>query len=139
MTTPDPRRPFAGRPARGQVPPPGPGVLVPDAPVVLPGFDRTRLRALARSGFLLLVGSGVDLGSVEVPGQGPVQVLALAEIDPDGTLTSALGARDDEVWVIRPDAHIAAVLAGPTRDGVAAALARATARRERRGLEPARR
>jgi pentachlorophenol monooxygenase/3-(3-hydroxy-phenyl)propionate hydroxylase len=32
LTTPDPGRPFAGRPARGAVPPPGPGILVPDVP-----------------------------------------------------------------------------------------------------------
>ena len=30
LTTPDVTRPFAGRPPRGQVPPPGPGILVPD-------------------------------------------------------------------------------------------------------------
>lgn len=31
LTTPDPGRPFGGRPARGAVPRPGPSVLVPDA------------------------------------------------------------------------------------------------------------
>ncbi|MBC8091204.1 MAG: FAD-dependent monooxygenase, partial [Pseudonocardia sp.] len=37
LTTPDLGRPFAGRPARGQVPDPGPGVLVPDCPVSVDG------------------------------------------------------------------------------------------------------
>ncbi|MCO7193930.1 hypothetical protein NH602_12955, partial [Pseudonocardia sp. McavD-2-B] len=87
---------------------------------------------------------------------GPVRMLALAELDGrtgtvagalggagtgagfgdgpasgDGagpTVTAALAARPDEVWLLRPDAHVAAVLAAPSRDDVAAALARATAR-----------
>ncbi|GAB2786013.1 FAD-dependent monooxygenase [Amycolatopsis magusensis] len=116
LTTPDPRRPFAGRPPRGEAPPAGPGVLVPDAPVVLPGTGPTRIRALARDGFLLLAGAGF----------GPtvaVRVLKLAEIDPEGALTAALGARPEEAWLIRPDAHIAAVLTDPA--DLPAALARA--------------
>ena len=42
-------------------------------------------------------------------------------IDPDGTLAAALGARPGEVWVIRPDAHIAAVLADRRLDRRSAA------------------
>ncbi|HKS43867.1 MAG TPA: FAD-dependent monooxygenase, partial [Amycolatopsis sp.] len=37
LTTPDSTRPFAGRPPRGQVPPAGPGVLVPDVPLASGG------------------------------------------------------------------------------------------------------
>jgi 2-polyprenyl-6-methoxyphenol hydroxylase-like FAD-dependent oxidoreductase len=102
LTTPDPTRPFAGRPPRGQVPPPGPGVLVPDVPV-----GDTRLRALARDGFLLIGG--------QAPG--------VASLPLDGPLVDALGARPGEVWIVRPDAHVAAVV---PPDGVAAALVRAS-------------
>ncbi|MFC5947319.1 FAD-dependent monooxygenase [Pseudonocardia lutea] len=131
LTTADPRRPFAGRPPRGQVPPAGPGVLLPDAPVRTTATTDGRVRALARAGFLLLTGADVDLAAVReavAAAPGPVRVLALDEIDPDGTLTTTLAARPDEVWVVRPDAHVAAVVAGPahlTRDDLAAALARA--------------
>ncbi|MBN9799599.1 FAD-dependent monooxygenase [Pseudonocardia alni] len=152
LTTADARRPFAGRPARGEVPPAGPGVLVPDAPVRSPAGPG-RLRALARDGFLLLTGPLADADAVAAAAAGapgPVRVLALAELDgrtgtgaldedgdEDGdgdgdgrgpTVTAALAARPDEVWLLRPDAHVAAVLAAPSRDDVAAALARATAR-----------
>ncbi|RCV48091.1 FAD-dependent monooxygenase, partial [Marinitenerispora sediminis] len=44
LTTPDPGRPFGGRPERGAVPAPCPGVLVPDAVVEAPGVGVTRLR-----------------------------------------------------------------------------------------------
>ncbi|MEU9821269.1 FAD-dependent monooxygenase [Pseudonocardia alni] len=144
LTTADARRPFAGRPARGEVPPAGPGVLVPDAPVRSPAGPG-RLRALARDGFLLLTAPLADADAVAAAAAGapgPVRVLALAELDgrtgtgaldEDGdgggpTVTAALAARPDEVWLLRPDAHVAAVLAAPSRDDVAAALARATAR-----------
>ncbi|WP_224386392.1 FAD-dependent monooxygenase [Pseudonocardia sp. ICBG1293] len=162
LTTADPRRRFAGRPARGEVPPAGPGVLVPDAPVRTPAGPG-RLRALARDGFLLLTGPQADAGAVAAAAAGapgPVRVLALAELDGragagsgrragsgagdragagdgagagagDGagpTVTAALAARPDEVWLLRPDAHVAAVLAAPGHDDVVAALARATAR-----------
>src|SRR6185312_2310524 len=53
LTTPDATRPFTGRPPRGAVPPPGPGVLVPDVPCA-----QARLRALAREGFLVLLADG---------------------------------------------------------------------------------
>jgi len=106
LTTPDPRRPFAGRPPRGESPPAGPGVIVPDGPV-----RGGRLRALARDGFLLLTG-GDGAPTVGVP--GPARVLSLPEIDQDGTLTAALGARPDETWLIRPDAHVAAVVTDET-------------------------
>ncbi|GAA4668849.1 MULTISPECIES: FAD-dependent monooxygenase [Amycolatopsis] len=111
LTTADPQRPFAGRPPRGQVPPAGPGVLLPDAPVVTPRGPG-RIRELARDGFLLLTAPGADDGvlTAAAAAPGPVRVLALDEIDPGGALTAALGARPGEVWLVRPDAHVAAVL-----------------------------
>ncbi|SHK63008.1 3-(3-hydroxy-phenyl)propionate hydroxylase [Pseudonocardia thermophila] len=101
LTTPDPQRPFRGRPPRGSVPDPGPGVLVPDVPV-----GSTRLRALARDGFLLIGGSAPGCASLPLEGE-------VAEV---------LGARPGEVWVVRPDAYVAAVV---PQEQVPAALARA--------------
>ncbi|NYJ07250.1 FAD-dependent monooxygenase [Petropleomorpha daqingensis] len=107
LTTPDPRRPFAGRPARGEVPTPAPGVLVPDCPVTVPGRpDVVRLRQLAREGITVLAGDDAVL-----PAAGPpVAVHRIADLDPTPVLRDALGARPDELWVLRPDAHVAAVL-----------------------------
>jgi pentachlorophenol monooxygenase/3-(3-hydroxy-phenyl)propionate hydroxylase len=102
LTTPDPARPFAGRPPRGSVPPAGPGILVPDVPVST--VDCVRVRELAREGFLVLAAPGADLADLPVP------ALRLAEIDTTGALTEALGARPGEYWLIRPDAYIAAVV-----------------------------
>ena len=124
LTTPDPARAGTGRPPRGSLPPAGPGVLVPDAPVAVAG-RRTRLRALARDGFLLLT---TDTAAAAAPSFGvaaagvPVRLLSLPDIDRTGALTAALTARPGELWVIRPDAHVAAVLREPA---VTAALRRA--------------
>ncbi|MFD9959639.1 FAD-dependent monooxygenase [Amycolatopsis sp. NPDC058986] len=118
LTTPDPARPFVDRPPRGTLPAAGPGVLVPD--VVLPGGER--LRALARAGFLLLTALGADTAelrsAVAASTSSPVRMCSL---DP-GT-TAALGARPGETWVVRPDAHVAAVAVTPGE--LAAALRRA--------------
>jgi 3-(3-hydroxy-phenyl)propionate hydroxylase len=121
LTTPSPTRPFTGRPPRGAAPPPGPGILVPDGPIA----GNARFREIARDGFLLLTGRGADTAAVraaaaEMP--GPVRVSGLDEIDLAGTL----GAQPDEVWIIRPDAHIVAALGNPTHHEIRAALARAT-------------
>jgi pentachlorophenol monooxygenase/3-(3-hydroxy-phenyl)propionate hydroxylase len=107
LTTPDGRRPFPGRPARGDVPVPAPGVLVPDCPVTV-GGQTTRLRRLAREGVTVLLGDDADVPSLG--GDVPVVVHRMADLDDGPTLREALGARPDEVWVLRPDAHVAAVL-----------------------------
>jgi pentachlorophenol monooxygenase/3-(3-hydroxy-phenyl)propionate hydroxylase len=110
LTTPDPRRPFAGRPPRGALPPPGPGVLLPDVTV-----PSGRLRALARQGFLLLTTPGVTsagVRSVPIPVGG------------------ALGARPGEAWLVRPDAYVAAVLSEPSAADVDRALRRASGFRD---------
>jgi 3-(3-hydroxy-phenyl)propionate hydroxylase len=129
LTTPDASRPFRGRPERGTTASPGPGILVPDAPIALAGSPRARLREIARDGFLLLAAPDVDLAAVrDAAAQdagGPVRVLALREIDATGALKEALGARPGEVWAIRPDAHVAAVLTAPTGADVRSALRRA--------------
>jgi pentachlorophenol monooxygenase/3-(3-hydroxy-phenyl)propionate hydroxylase len=117
LTTPSPRRPFGGRPPPGQAPPAGPGILLPDAPV-----RGGRIRALARDGFLLLAAPGVD--PTAVTGHD-ARTLELADIDNTGALGSALDARPGELWVVRPDAHVAAVLDRPGVAEVRAALRRA--------------
>ncbi|WP_236791297.1 FAD-dependent monooxygenase [Amycolatopsis sp. GM8] len=131
LTTPDPARPFAGRPPRGSVPAAGPGILVPDVPVST--VDRSRLRELARDGFLVLAAGAADAAALPVlaaPGAEatalPVPVVRLAEIDPSGVLAEALGARPGELWLLRPDAYVAAVVTD--RAALEAALHRALGR-----------
>lgn len=127
LTTPDPERPFAGRPPKGQAPPPAPGTILPDMPVAVPDRPEAgRLRDIAREGILVLTADGVDaraaaaaLADVAVP----VQVRAVSAIEPTGRLAEVLSLRDDEAWVVRPDAHVAAVVRGTPFD--AAALHRA--------------
>ncbi|MCO1659633.1 FAD-dependent monooxygenase [Pseudonocardia humida] len=124
LTTPSPSRPFAGRPPRGDVPAPGPGVLVPDAPVA----GGRRFRELAREGFTLLLAPGADGEAARAVAEGsavPVAVVELDEVDVTGTLAPALDARRGEVWLLRPDAHVAAVLDRPTTAALTAALTRA--------------
>ncbi|MBB6350491.1 pentachlorophenol monooxygenase/3-(3-hydroxy-phenyl)propionate hydroxylase [Nonomuraea muscovyensis] len=137
LTTPEPVRPFSGRPARGAVPPPCPGVLVPDAPISAAAPGVNRLREVARDGFLLLAADGVDTGPVRRAARlatpAPVRLLRLADSDPAGALREALAARPGELWILRPDAHIAAVLPGATPSSVTRALRRALGSSPHRG------
>ncbi len=111
LTTPDVTRPFAGRPPRGRVPSPGPGILVPDVPVSASGI--TRLRQLLRDGFCVLAARGAELPDVSAA-PWPVRVLSLPEFDREGVVADTLGARDGELWLVRPDAYAAAVVTEPT-------------------------
>jgi 3-(3-hydroxy-phenyl)propionate hydroxylase len=130
LTTPSAARPFTGRPPRGAVPPAGPGILVPDAPVRAGGRSH-RFRELARDGFLLLAASGAAVEAARhVSVAAPVRVLELAAIDTTGALTAALDARPGEVWVMRPDAYVAAVLEQATSTTIEGALRRALATAE---------
>jgi delta 1-pyrroline-5-carboxylate dehydrogenase len=77
---------------------------------------------------LVLVGQGADVNAcrealvhVLAPGT-PARVLAMDEVDVANVLRTALRARDDEIWLVRPDAHLAACLRRP------ADLAKATLR-----------
>jgi 3-(3-hydroxy-phenyl)propionate hydroxylase len=129
LTTPDERRPFPGRPPRGEVPVPAPGVLVPDCPVTVPGRpDVVRLRQLAREGVTVLVGDDAPVPALPevLPTDLPIGVHRIRDLDGGPTLRDALGAHPDEIWVLRPDGHVAAVL---TRAAdVTAAVARVLAR-----------
>ncbi|HEY6934948.1 MAG TPA: FAD-dependent monooxygenase [Marmoricola sp.] len=126
LTTPDPERPFPGRPAKGAVPPPGPGILLPDFP--LAGSADGRLRMLLRRGITVLTGPGVDPREVVVPASAgaPAQVHAFDDLVPG--LSDALGARPGELWLVRPDAHVAAVVRDPAH--LATPLSRLLGRRE---------
>ncbi len=114
LTTRSLSRIFPGRPPKGADPDPVPGVIVPDVPITLAGRpDVTRLRQIARDGVTVLLG---DNGSVEEVSaaladlQSPVRVVKIADIEKSGVLARALDASADDMFVIRPDAHIAAVV-----------------------------
>jgi pentachlorophenol monooxygenase/3-(3-hydroxy-phenyl)propionate hydroxylase len=118
-------------------------VVLPDAPVDLPGDGApARLRPLLREGLTLLVGAapeGADpdafLEGVRAAARGatpaPVTALYLDRIDTTGALTRALAPEPGQVWLVRPDAHVAAVVAGADPDAVRAAVRTAL------GLAPA--
>ncbi len=115
LTTPDPQRPFPGRPERGANPPNVPGVILPDLPVRHPVTgDRVSLRSLARDGLLLLCHDSVDTVAIEDELRGPsrpasLTVLSMEALSADEELAATLGAGPGEVWLIRPDCHLAAI------------------------------
>ncbi|MGH3728889.1 MAG: FAD-dependent monooxygenase [Micromonosporaceae bacterium] len=125
LTTRNPTRAFRTRPPRGELPPPVPGVLVPDVPVRMPGSERvSRLREIVRDGFLVLLAPGAD-AAVDGVTQAPVRILRMTEIDPGGALVDTLRARTGEAWLVRPDGHVAAVVPVSEPGALTAALARA--------------
>lgn len=140
LTTPCPERPFGGRPPRGQAPTPCPGVILPDVPLALAERpDLIRLRPLLREGLTLLLGpapEGTDaetlraavhtIASRATP--APVATHHLVDVDPTGALCQALTPEPGQVWLIRPDAHVAAVVAGTDTDAVRAAVGTALGR-----------
>jgi 3-(3-hydroxy-phenyl)propionate hydroxylase len=128
LTTPEPSRPFAGRPPKGEDAVPAPGVIVPDAPVEVPGRPGVhRLREIARDGLTVLVAGGGHEGltaAARAATDAPVTVLGLERIDRSGVLAAALRPAPGEAWLIRPDAHIAAVLPGAGPAALTAAVRR---------------
>jgi 3-(3-hydroxy-phenyl)propionate hydroxylase len=121
LTTPNAAHPFTGRPPRGAVPPPGPGVIVPDLPVA----GGTALRRMCRDGLLVLAAPGAEPGPARAAATAlaPVPARALAMAELSGELAGLLGAWPGEYWLIRPDAYVAAVLTDPA--GLVPALRRA--------------
>jgi 3-(3-hydroxy-phenyl)propionate hydroxylase len=108
LTTPDPSRAMPVRPPRGSSPVPAPARSCPAW-----RLRPRRLRTLARSGFLLLT----DLALPSARG------VAVLPVRFPSDLAEALGAKPGEIWIVRPDAHVAAVLSTP--DDLPAALRRA--------------
>ncbi len=137
LTTPDPSRPSVGRPQPGTATAPSAGVLLPDTPVQDPDTGETvRLRMLARRGLLVLVAPGIGAGStaateiaevVESAGlDAPLRVCPMADLADD--LVDLLGTRPGEVWVVRPDAYVSAIIPGHQAAALAAALRRTVAK-----------
>ncbi|KLL95068.1 hypothetical protein NJ76_30505 [Rhodococcus sp. IITR03] len=132
LTTRSERRPCEGRPEKGKLPRPAPGVLIPDAPVAVDG-GATHLRALCRDGLTALCGTSVNLDRVrqemvEVV-RVPVRVYRIGDIDVEGVIVDNLEPADDDVWLVRPDAYIAAVSSASDLEevrGVACAAVTAT-------------
>ncbi|MDI2130854.1 FAD-dependent monooxygenase [Yinghuangia seranimata] len=134
LTTPAPDRPFGGRPAKGQAAAPVPGVILPDAPVAVSGRpDATRVRQLLRAGFTVLLADDAPHGygdtwadalrdAARAATDAPVATLRIGDIDVDGALAAALAPRPGDAWIVRPDAHIAAVLPDADPDAVTRAL-----------------
>ncbi len=110
IVVPDPSRPFAGRPERGDVPVPAPGILVPDCPIARSRPVRVdRLRQLARGGGLtVLLGDEAAVPAHLAGCPADVAVRRMRELDPE--LAEMLGARPDELWLLRPDAYVAAIV-----------------------------
>ncbi|GAA1560072.1 FAD-dependent oxidoreductase [Kribbella hippodromi] len=129
LTTNDPERVFGGRPPRGESPGVVPGVLVPDAPVRVEGrADVRRLRQLVRDGLLaLVVGAGTTeiARTLSAATAAPSVVLRLEDVDRDGVIARALDAKPGEVWLIRPDGHVAAVVVAGDLTALTAAARRA--------------
>ncbi|MER6936485.1 hypothetical protein ABT284_01970, partial [Nocardioides sp. NPDC000441] len=102
-------------------------VLIPDHKVYDSVDGRPdRLRRRLRDGMTLLCGTAVDVGQVRdvvaAAGSAHVYVSGVDELDDD--LGRALGLGADEVWLVRPDAHIAACLASADAADVLAAVHR---------------
>jgi pentachlorophenol monooxygenase/3-(3-hydroxy-phenyl)propionate hydroxylase len=132
LTTPNPGRPFPGRPTRGQVPPPVPGVVVPDTPITDAEHpEASRLRDIARNGLLVLVADDVARNGVQAFAakltSAPVRTVVLGTLTPDGSLANILGAEPGEAWVVRPDGYIAAVVPAADRAALAGAISRVLA------------
>ncbi|WP_184835421.1 FAD-dependent monooxygenase [Kribbella solani] len=131
LTTADPDRVFGGRPPRGESPAAVPGVLVPDGPIRVAGRpDVHRLRQLVRDGLLALVTSGnvrEVARALAAATAAPSVVLQLGDVDRDGVIARALDAKPAETWLIRPDGHIAAVVATSDLPALTAAAHRAVA------------
>lgn len=129
LTTPDPTRPFAGRPPKGTVPPPAPGILLPDHPITIDG-EPTRLRRIARTGLTVLCGDRIDVAALRetlTKAPAPVRTHRLADLSDEAA--TLLGLSADEVWVVRPDAHLAATLHNPDPACVLTAVNRAIGRK----------
>lgn len=131
LTTPNADRPSTGRPPRGHAPPPGPGVLLPDVGYrPEPGSSPIPIRRLARTGLLLLaigpVAADACCAAALREVRAPVKVLRADRDTGNDGLLDALAARPGEVWVIRPDAYVAAVLTEPDPAAAVEALRRAS-------------
>lgn len=151
LTTPDPERPWPGRPPRGAAPAPVPGIVLPDARLEVEdaagtGLDAApttrhglRMRDVVRGRVSLLVDSA---GAAEEAARVLERVLPAGVPRAAVDLTTLPGARpvmdglDWQVgdwWLVRPDAHTAARLPGGA--GAEQAVARVLGRTEADALD----
>ena len=127
LTTPDPQRPWPGRPPRREAAPPVPGVIVPDAVLTpLDAGPTVRLRELVR-GHVTVLASGaretaaaVAALTADLPEGTPLLGLDLRAYDGGEAVQHALGWEPGDLWLLRPDAHTAARVQG-VDDAVTAA------------------
>lgn len=117
LTTPDPDRPWPGRPPAGSRPAPVPGVGLPDALVETPDGP-CRLREMVR-GHLTVLADG-DRGSQALarlrdalPPATPLRHIDLGALPGAALVRAALGWQEGDLWLVRPDAHTAARLSAP--------------------------
>lgn len=116
LTLTNPRRKFTGRPEKGDLPPICPGVLVPDCRLsVSPMPGITRLRQLLRIGVTIILGKDINENHLKklTDTPSPISLYQISELDRCGEVSKVLGIMPDEIWVIRPDAHIAAIYNSP--------------------------
>ena len=124
--------PLAGFPTAAGAPrPPVPGVLCPDGPcrVAAATGHRSRLRNLFGRSFVILTQSKANAAAAAAMARAalpaPADAYALDQIDSTGRLRAALAADADSIHVVRPDGHLAAVLARFDPATLTAALRRA--------------
>ncbi|MEU5879876.1 FAD-dependent monooxygenase [Spirillospora sp. NPDC047279] len=130
LTTPEPTRPITGRPPKGALQPPAPGVIVQDMPLGgahLREGPRERLRERLRDGITLLLptADGKLAAAARSATAAPVGVLHADEL---GRAGHPGLPGPGEAWIVRPDAHLAATLPHATAPEVAAAVRRASGR-----------
>ncbi len=113
----------------GAARPPVPGVICPDGACrPAGGGHRVRLRQLIGPGFLVVSGGArhvPELAEATAACPLPVAVYALSDIEGGGALAEALRAGPDTAHVVRPDAHLCAVLPATDTEAVRAAIHRA--------------
>ncbi|ADD43434.1 FAD-dependent monooxygenase [Stackebrandtia nassauensis] len=116
LTTPASHRAFTHRPPKGHTPPPAPGTICPDTN--LP--DGTPLRRHLRGHFTLIAhGPHPRFHALT---DAPTRVIDLTRAP---ELARTLDIGPDEIWLTRPDAHLAGTIAGATHRDIADALRRA--------------
>ncbi|TDQ49286.1 FAD-dependent monooxygenase [Actinorugispora endophytica] len=112
--------------------PPVPGVICPDGPCRAPdGTGTTRLRGRLEPAVTVLVAHARQADALAGAVRDtpiPVRVLVLDEVDPGGALAAALRCDGGTAHVVRPDAHLCAVLPVEDAEAVRAALRRLFAR-----------
>lgn len=129
LTTAHPDYAFDGRPAKGSLPDPGPGILVPDVRISSPEHPGVeRLRTIARRGLTVLLTADVDAdaeNAIREAAQGtgaPVTVLNLGTVTGGENAASAVGAKGSQAWILRPDAYVSAIVDDPGAEQVVQAL-----------------